>query len=155
VAPIQNLVAGVDPGLGVADLQTLADTWRPVQRSDAFFAAALAVISIIIVLFALIGIYALMSFTVAQRTREIGIRVALGANPRRIIMPIFSRAFTQIGLGIVLGATLVSLTAARSSEGLRLVGGVAIAMVAAGLIGCALPAIRALRIHSTEALRAE
>ena len=155
VARLQNLAAVVDPGLGFAALEPLADTWRPVLRSDAFFASALAVISAVFVLFALIGTYALMSFTVAQRTREIGIRAALGANPRRIILAIFSRGLMQIGSGIVIGATLVSLAAARSPGGFRIVVGVALGMIVVGLLGCALPAARALRIQPTEALRSE
>ena len=50
------------------------------------------------------GIYALMSFTVAQRTREIGIRVALGARPRRVLGDIFSRATRQLALGMLVGS---------------------------------------------------
>lgn len=152
---VASLVTAVSPALGVTDLLPLDDVWRPVERSDLFFTAALGVVSGIILLFALIGIYALMSFAVAQRTREIGIRAALGASPRRIIVTIFSRAVVQIGLGVLLGATLVSLTLARSPEGFRLVGGVAAAMIVIGLIGCLVPAMRALRIQPTEALRAE
>ncbi|HEX7117830.1 MAG TPA: ABC transporter permease [Longimicrobiales bacterium] len=152
---IPPLVAAADPRVALARIGPLDDTWRPVQRSDAFFATALAVISAIILLFALMGIYALTSFTVARRSREIGIRAALGADPRRIIVTVFARALGQIGLGIAAGAALVSLTVARDPEGLRLVGGVAVGVVAMGLVGCIVPAVRALRIQPTEALRAE
>lgn len=152
---VHALVAGVDPDLVISDIATLDDAWRPVQRADRFFAMALGLVGLIIVLFALMGVYALTSFSVAQRTREIGIRAALGANPRRILASIFSRALAQIGLGIIAGMLLVSLTVARSPEGLRLVAGVAAAMVIVGLIACTLPALRALRIQPTEALRAE
>ncbi len=152
---VHDLVTSLDPALGMVDLQPLSDVWRPVERSDRFFAGALGAVSAIILLFALMGIYALTSFTVAQRAREIGIRAALGAGPRRILASIFSRAAGQIGLGILLGAALVSLTVARSPEGIRLVAGMAAAMAAVGLLGCAVPARRALRIQPTEALRAE
>ncbi|MBW3553141.1 MAG: ABC transporter permease [Gemmatimonadetes bacterium] len=152
---VHALVTSVDPGVGVVDLQPLAETWRPIQRSGAFFAFGFSVVALIILLFALIGIYALMSFIVARRAREIGIRAALGADPRRIVVSIFSRAMTQIGLGVVAGAALVSLTVADSPEGIRLVAGVALSVVAVGLLACVLPATRALRIQPTEALRAE
>jgi putative ABC transport system permease protein len=152
---VHALVSAVDPDLVISDLMPLDDAWRPVQRSAAFLTAALLVVAFIIVLFALMGVYALTSFSVAQRTREIGIRAALGANPRRILVSIFSRALTQIGLGIVAGMLLVSLTIARSPEGIRLVLTVAIAMAVVGLIGCTLPARRALRIQPTDALRSE
>ncbi|HEY8470443.1 MAG TPA: ABC transporter permease [Longimicrobiales bacterium] len=155
VPQVHALVTSVDARLGIADVAPLDEIWRPVQRSDAYFTAALAVVGAILLLFALIGIYALMSFTVAQRTREIGIRVALGADPKRLILSTFARGSTQIGLGIALGAALVSLTVARSAEGLRLVGGVAAGMVIVGLAGCVVPALRALRIQPAEALRVE
>lgn len=155
VPQVLDVVSSLDPNLAIAELKPLAEVWRPVERSDRFFAAALAVVSGIIVLFALMGIYALTSFTVERRAREIGIRTALGAGPRRILLSIFSRAAIQIGLGILAGGTLVSLTAARSPDGLRLVAGVALAMAIVGLLGCAVPAARALRIPPTEALRAE
>ena len=152
---VDALITSVDRGLIITDLMPLDAVWRPVERSNVFFTAALGVVAAIILLFALIGIYALMSFTVARRAREIGIRAALGADRRRIIVAIFWRALGQIGAGVVAGTTLVSLTVARSPEGLRLVAGIAAAMVAVGLLGCAIPAMRALRIHPTDALRAE
>ena len=154
-ARVHSLVASVDPSLGMAGLKPLEEIWRPVERSDAFFVVALGIIAGIILLFAMIGIYALMSFTVGQREREIGIRSALGADPRRILASIFTRALTQIGLGILAGGVLISLTLARSPSEWRLVGGVALAMAAVGLLGCVVPALRALRIQPTDALRAE
>lgn len=152
---VHSLVTAVDPAIGIADLKPLDEVWRPVERSNVYFTVALGTVGAIILLFALIGIYALMSFTVAQRTREIGIRAALGADPRRIVVTIFSRAMGQIGLGVVVGAVLVSLTVADDADGRRLVAAVAAAMVVVGLMGCLIPAMRALRIHPTEALRAE
>jgi predicted permease len=155
VPRVVDLAPAMDPSLGVSEVMPLDDVWRPVQRSDAIFTVVVVVVVAIILLFALIGIYALTSFTVTRRTREIGIRATLGAGPGRILLTLFSRVLIQIGAGIVLGATLVSLTVARDPAGLRLVGGVAASMLVVGLAGCAVPAIRALRIHPVEALRTE
>src|SRR5690606_4127509 len=80
---IVTLAPALDANLDVTEVMPLDDVWRPVQRADALFTAVVAVVVGIILLFALIGIYALTSFTVTRRTREIGIRATLGAGPRR------------------------------------------------------------------------
>ena len=62
------------------------------------------------------GVYALMSFTVARRTAEIGIRVALGANPRRIVMTTFARALTQVAIGLLVGSIPAGLLVPASAR---------------------------------------
>ena len=81
------------------------------------------------------GIYAVTSFTVARRTREIGVRVALGADPRCVAASIRGRPLAQVGLGAVLayGATLFAVC----------------------LLACVVPTRRALAIQPTEALRSD
>jgi ABC-type antimicrobial peptide transport system permease subunit len=138
----------------VTDLASLAEVWRPVQRSDIFFMASINVVALVILAFALIGIYAMMSFTVAQRAREIAIRAALGADNRSILRSIFARALLQIGAGVVVGAAIVSIAIVRTTSGAALVAGVAVLMILFGLAGCTLPARRALRIQPTDALKA-
>ena len=64
---------------------------------------ATLVMTAVALLLSLAGIYAVLSFTVARRTREIGVRVALGANRRRVLTAIFRRPLTQVGLGIAAG----------------------------------------------------
>jgi ABC-type antimicrobial peptide transport system permease subunit len=101
------------------------------------------------------GIHSLMSFTVARRTREIGIRVALGARPGRIVADIFSRAFLQISAGVLAGIGLAALLGLGSMrQGMLLLAASGI-MLAVGLTACAVPLIRALRVDPTEALRTE
>lgn len=145
----------VDPRLRLDRLEPLDDTWEPVLRSNLYFLAGINVVGFIIVLFALIGIYALMAFTVGQRAREIAIRSALGARPSGILRSIFGRALAQIGLGVLICATLVSATMFRTAEGLWLVAGMSGLMIVIGMAGCAIPALRALRIQPTAALRSE
>jgi ABC-type antimicrobial peptide transport system permease subunit len=129
--------------------------WRPVEHSDIYFLAGLNVVAFVILGFALIGIYALMSFTVAQRSREIAIRAALGATPGKILSSIFGRAMLQVGMGVVLGAAVISLATVRTTGEGALVAAVAMAMFLMGLAGCALPATRALHIQPTDAIKAE
>jgi putative ABC transport system permease protein len=107
------------------------------------------------------GIHALMAFTINQRRREIGVRAALGADARRILTGVLSRAARQLGLGVALGL-LVSLALERWSEG-EMMGGsplvyvpaIAGFMIVVGLLAAWGPARRGLRVQPTEALRAE
>lgn len=107
------------------------------------------------------GIYALMSFTVARRRREIGIRAALGADRHQLLLGIFSRALGQLGIGAVVGA-LGAIGVEQLLEGDMLQGQgavilplVAIVMVAVGFVSILGPARQGLRIQPTEALREE
>jgi predicted permease len=152
---IASLIGSVDAKMSLMNPQSLDAVWRPVEHSAIYFLAGLDVVAFIILAFALIGIYALMSFTVAQRAREIAIRAALGASPRRILSSIFGRALLQITLGVVIGTVIVGAVIVRSSGNALLVGGISMAMVVMGMAGCAVPATRALRIQPTDAMKAE
>jgi len=120
-------------------------------------AAMLGGISLSVLLLSSAGIYALMSFTVSQRRREIGIRIALGAERKRIIVGIFSRALGQLAVGAALGVVM----AAGFERGNNLMEGnatvvltlVALFMIGVGFVAALGPARRDLRIEPTEALR--
>ncbi len=105
------------------------------------------------------GIYALMSFTVSQRRREIGIRAAMGADARRLLISIFSKAAVQLGLGVAAGlAFALVLDVASSGEalgpaGLTALPVVALATAGVGLLAAVGPARRGLHVLPTEALR--
>jgi putative ABC transport system permease protein len=107
------------------------------------------------------GIYAMMSFTVSQRRKEIGIRAAMGADARQLLRSIFTKAALQLASGVAVGLVLAFLID-RASEGemlglfgLRLLPFTAVVMVLVGLFATIGPARRSLRIQPTEALRAE
>jgi ABC-type antimicrobial peptide transport system permease subunit len=94
---------------------------------------------------------------VRRRTREIGIRIALGATPRRVLRTVFARAGRQLGSGIVAGNSLILFLAWRTNSLTAdlLVSSViaTVIMAVVGVLACAAPARRALRIQPTEALR--
>jgi len=109
-----------------------------------------------------IGIYGVMSYLVSQRTREVGIRMALGATPREIVRLIVGRGAQLIGAGIVLGGfasiALERLMATLTYRASILDGvtAAAIAVLAgAGLLACYLPAVHAARVDPLVALRIE
>ena len=108
------------------------------------------------------GLYALMAFTVAQRRREIGIRSALGAQPRQLMAAVFRRAFWQIGAGTAVGMFAAYLVGRflpiEQIGGLPIPGilpGAAAFMGLIGVLASLGPARRGLRIDPTEALRSE
>ena len=112
---------------------------------------------LVAVIFSAASLYALMAVAVQRRTREIGIRIALGANPRRVLRAVFARAGRQLAGGIVAGNTIVLLIAWRT-DGLEpdlviALGIMSVVMAAIGVLACAAPARQALRIQPTEALR--
>jgi ABC-type antimicrobial peptide transport system permease subunit len=121
---------------------------------------AILVVTASVLLLSAAGIYAMMSFTVAKRRREIGIRTALGADGRRVLMGIFGRASAQIAAGIAAG---LGLSAVLEWSGGDLVGGrasiffpiVAALMFGVGLLAAVGPARRGLAVQPTEALREE
>lgn len=105
---IRAVAAASDPTLRLHELLPLNQAgFRSWSEFDFLF-RLLAGVSSIALLLSLAGIYSIMSFTVARRTREIGIRVALGSNPRRIVAAIFGRPLVQVGLGVVAGGALVA-----------------------------------------------
>jgi ABC-type antimicrobial peptide transport system permease subunit len=112
-------------------------------------------------LLSLAGIYSVTSFTVARRTREIGVRVALGADRRRLVMTIFRRPLRQVGLGVLAGTAIVTLLMwmvfrdRMTLTHLGLVALYATFMLSVCLVASAVPMRRALAVEPTEALRAE
>jgi putative ABC transport system permease protein len=112
-------------------------------------------VSLVVLVLSATGIHALMSFTVSRRTREIGIRVALGARPRSIVAGIFGRALLQITAGVVAGSVLVALFGLGSLRQVLLLLAAIAVMLLVGVVACAVPLRRALAVQPTQALKAE
>jgi putative ABC transport system permease protein len=152
-ARLRTVAAAVDPTIRLTNIQGLADVGGATLSWTLTGVAW--VISFIVLLLSATGIHSLMSFTVARRTREIGIRVALGAGRGRIVAGIFSRAFVQIGAGVLAGSALAALIGLGSMREVMLLLAADGIMLIVGLAACAVPLRRALRINPTEALRVE
>lgn len=158
-APRLRALAGeLDLALRLDDMRPLDDlVWREEVPQMVVSATIASVVALGLFLSAA-GIFALMSVNIARRTREIGLRAALGATPTRLLGNIFSRALVLVGSGIAAGNGVLLLLVALSPEleladvGNALLTTSAI-MLAVGLLACAEPARRALRIQPTEALK--
>jgi cell division protein FtsX len=152
---LRTVAVNVDPTIRLTEVQPLSDVGNSEARINWALTVVAWLISFIVLLLSATGIHALMSFTVARRTREIGVRTALGASPGRIVAGIFSRALLQIGAGVLAGSGLAALWGLGSMRQLLLLLAADGIMLTAGLAACAVPLRRALRIDPTEALRAE
>jgi putative ABC transport system permease protein len=158
---LREIVASVDPMLRLSDVATLDQMMSRGKDQLALIGAAIAAVAISVVLLSIAGLYALMSFTILGRRREIGIRAALGAHPRRVLARVLKRAMVQIALGIIVGAALTGvfdkLTGNQllSGRGPVLLPVVAVMMAIVGLLAAWGPTREGLRIQPTEALRSE
>lgn len=164
VARLPAIAAGVDAGLSVQDAQPLDESIRERDANVLAQAGALAGVTALVLLMSAMGIFSLMSVSVSRRTREIGLRAALGANPRHLLAKILSRAFVLMGSGITAGGALLLLVVAlgggptgRSADDVVLFAGylavTAVVMLTACLLACIEPARRALRLNPIDALR--
>ena len=155
-----TVASTLDPILRVGEISTLDEVYRRSQQGNNLAAYLLAAVTLSVLLLSAAGMYALMSFTVARRRREIGIRSALGAQPSRLLAGIFRRALAQVAFGAgtgLLTATFLSFYLPIEEMGGWGVPGVlpgaAIFMIVVGLLSAVGPARRGLRINPTEALR--
>ncbi|MGQ0764188.1 MAG: ABC transporter permease [Gemmatimonadota bacterium] len=152
---LRTLGAEVDPTIRLHDVQLLRQAGGGEAQINWALTSVAWLVSFIVLLLSATGIHSLMSFTVARRTREIGVRAALGARPGRIVAGIFGRALLQISAGVFAGSGLVALVGLGSTRDVLLLLAADGVMLVAGLTACAVPLRRALRINPTEALRAE
>ena len=154
---VAALARRVDAGLQLRDITSLDALVAQEQASKAFGPVVFGSVLLVALVFSAAGLYALMAVAVQRRTREIGIRIALGANSRHVLRSVFARAGRQLGGGIIAGNGLILLLAWRADSltaDLLVSSAItSVIMAAVGVLACAAPARRALRIQPTEALR--
>lgn len=160
---LHEVALEVDPLVMLSDIRPMSEgAWETELLYESWLWVIIVAAGIGLLL-TLAGIYSIVAFTVSRRTREIGVRVALGAGARRVIAAIFYRALMQIGGGVLLGGVLSLGFVLAASEG-RFTPGVQEALIIAAylalmlgvcLAGCAVPVRRALAIEPTEALRSD
>jgi predicted permease len=162
-APVRGIVRTMDPNLPLYNVQTLAQYRRDRGSEARLGSTLLAIFGGLALLLATVGVYAVMAFTVSQRTREIGVRVALGAATRQIVGLFVGEgtrlAAIGIGVGIVLAAAAAKLLASlflglAVTDVLPFVA-VAALLTASVLLASWIPARRAARVDPMTALRAD
>jgi ABC-type antimicrobial peptide transport system permease subunit len=157
---LRELAQATDPALRVIDPKPLPLLVDPDAAGMSYGFAVLLGLTGVTLMLSLAGVYAVTAFAVARRTREIGVRVALGARPLDVLTAVFKRPFVQMALGIGVGAILGFGLANDDLSKVHLdVLGNSVVFVLATILCCALacivPTRRALRIQPTEALKDE
>jgi len=160
---VRAAVAAVAPNLPIYDIRTLAEHLRQEQAQNTIMAKLLGTFGAMALLLSLIGVYGVMAYTVAQRTRELGIRRVLGARVKDISWLVLGNGLrvaafgAGIGLLIALGVTrgLSTFLQGVSAFDPVVFAGVTLALVAAALAASSVPARRATTVDPGVALRAE
>jgi ABC-type antimicrobial peptide transport system permease subunit len=153
----------LDPGLPFGDVRTMGDLISEATARRRFQTSLLTVFAAIALFLALVGLYGLMAYSVSRRTRELGIRMALGAQRMDVMLLVVKRAALLLGLGLVSGLAC-SWIATRAIKAFLFGVGehdpatilfVCVLLAACGLVAALIPARRAASIDPMQALRTE
>jgi putative ABC transport system permease protein len=162
-ASIREAVAGVDPDVALYDMNTMEASIRQANTVYAWFSALFLLSGSLALFLAAIGLYGVMAFRVARRTREIGVRMALGGDRGTIVRLVLRQGMAQIATGLVAGIVLATPVAwllravlldVRPFDPL-VFGSVLGVLLVAGWLGCMMPALQATRVDPQVALAAE
>jgi putative ABC transport system permease protein len=162
-AVVKSAIAEVDPNQPVTNIATMQRVLDESLGDSRFFMQLFGIFAGIAVLLSAVGIYGVMSYTVSQRTHEIGIRMALGADRSSVLGRIGRLWLKLTGIGVVIGTALALVVARLISTflfGVKPSDPLTYALVALGLAGiallaCYIPARRAVNVDPLVALRYE
>lgn len=162
---VRQHIQALEPGMPISDIQTMREIMGGgngflVFELGAYLTASMGLLGLAL---AIVGVYGVVSYTASQRTREIGVRVALGASPQSILRMVLRQGVRLVVVGVVIGLALALGLTALSTKILVGVGAidpliflaVAVVLAAIALLACYLPARRATRVDPLIALRYE
>ena len=160
---VRRVVASMDPQIPVTDVHTMRDLIAIEMNLPRFAVVLLGAFAGLALLLAIVGLYGVMTYSVTRRTRDIGVRLALGAQRKAVLAMILRDAGLLVGIGIGIGmaATIASASVLRAilfataPRDPLVLAAVCAVMGAAGLLAAYLPAMRAAGIDPMRALRAE
>ena len=161
--PVRNAIWSVDKDQTVADIDTMDHIVAQAVARQRFSMLLLGLFAALALLLASIGIYGVMSYSVAQRTREIGIRMALGARRADVLQMTVKQALNLVAIGMVIGlaaAFLLTRVLASLLFGIRATDpitfiGISVVLLAVAILASYLPALRATKVDPIIALRAQ
>ena len=162
-APVRNAIWSVDKDQTVADIDTMDHIVAEAVARQRFSMLLLGLFAALALLLASIGIYGVMSYSVAQRTREIGIRIALGARRADVLRMTVKQALKLVGVGMMIGLAaaflltrvLASLLFGVSATDPITFIGISVVLLAVAILASYVPALRATKVDPIVALRAQ
>lgn len=160
---IRKAIAGIDPEVPVTEAMPLMDQVRGAYTDTRVVSAVLSCASLLALILSAIGLYGIVSYEVGRRTKEIGVRVALGAESRDVVQLFLRQGFGVVLTGVILGAALAFATTRLlnawlfgvSSADPRSFAAAVIVLLTATVIAAYLPTRRAVRVDPIVALRYE
>jgi predicted permease len=163
VKAFRQEVQSLDENLPVYDVRSLDDRIAQKRLDTGVFVALFTIFAAIALLLASVGLYAVIAHSVSQRTREIGLRMAVGGTARDIVWLVFAQGLRQVAIGLIVGLIAACgvtrvlravLVGVSPSDPITFLGVVVVLMLA-GVLGCAIPARRAVRVDPVVALRCD
>jgi len=161
ITAVRKAVQSIDPDVPVPNIKSYDDVIAQKLVTRKLASTLISLFSGVALCLSAIGLYGVLTYAVSQRRREIGVRIALGAESLKIVQLVTGQGFKMIGIGLIVG-TVVALVCARFIEGM-FYGVTAIDPISlliavlvlclAGCLACLLPALRAARINPVKALR--
>jgi predicted permease len=169
IAGVRSAVLAVDATMPVNDIQTLRSLFRTMTYPFELLATLMGASGAMALMLAAVGVFGTVAYSVAQRTRELGIRIALGAERSAVLTMVIAQGMWLVSAGLIIGllvsfaATRLLTSAVLESELLFGVSptdwltfaGVTILLAVVAFTACCIPALRATRIDPTDALRCE
>ena len=162
-ADARRAIRELDPDLAIAHVQTLDDVVAESVAQPRFYMTLLSAFAVVAIVLASIGIYGVIAYLVGQRSREIGIRIALGASPSRVVRMVVSEGVAMVGVGIGIGVVCaIALTQlmrallfnTKSTDPMTYIL-VTLVLAAVALVASSVPALRAANVDPSSAMRAE
>jgi ABC-type antimicrobial peptide transport system permease subunit len=160
---VQQAIWAVNPSLPPSDVRTLEEIYKKSMARTSFTLLMLAIAGGMALLLGVVGIYGVISYSVSQRTREIGIRMALGARRGELTRLFVGNGLQLVGIGAAIGLAVAAALMRFMQSLLFEVSpldpttyvAVTVTLVAAALVASYIPALRATMIDPMEALRAD
>jgi putative ABC transport system permease protein len=160
---VREEMRALEPDLPLFGIQTLDETLAQRRWPFRVFGTMFAIFAVIALLLSAVGLYAVTAYAVTQRTAEIGVRMALGAQPKQLLWLVLRRALLQLAIGVPIGVAgtfavgklLESLLIQTSTRDPATIGSITALMIAVSIAACVWPARRAMQLDPVSALRYE